>query len=137
MRLLVKTERAHSLLEVLFAVTLLLLTTLALVLVLGSGLQMSAAGQERVKATEIAGEMLESIRQQGYLAIPSASLTFDSRLDDPPLDGFPPQPYPYRTDASAFRLEVSTKQMAPNLRSVRVTVHSPTATTRLESYFHP
>lgn len=130
-------RRGYSLIEVMAATALLLGVALTLVLLIGAGLRMGSSGQERTLGAEIANEFLEAVRRQGYLTIPPQTLVFDGRTPDAAVDGFPPAPYPFRVDAPAHRLVVETQQLAPNLRRVRVTVHSRSAISRLESYFHP
>lgn len=109
----------------------------SLVGLVAAGLRMNSASQERVVSTELATALLERIRDDGYLTIPNTALNFDGQVPTPQVDGFPPQPYPQASSAPGHYLNVSTRQVAPNLREVAVTVIAPHSTTRLSSYFHP
>lgn len=119
------------------AIGLMGLLALGLVVLAGAALRMNSAGQERVVSTELATELLERIRIQGYLSVPHETSKFDGRVPDPTDDEFPPAPYPSVSKAPGHTLMVETEQASPNLRRVKVTVFAPNSTTRLETYIHP
>ena len=119
------------------AIGLMGLLALSLVVLAGAALRMNSAGQERVLATELATELLERIRIEGYLSVPHETSKFDGRVPDITDDGFPPAPYPTSSKAPGHFVMVESEQASPNLRRVKVTVFAPNSITRLESYVHP
>lgn len=131
------STRGYSLIEVALALGLLALVTLSVVAVVGAGLRARLQGEQHVVATEIANDVLERIRADGYLSIPAVATSFDGRIPQPPVGDFPPPPYPSPSQAPEYRIQVESEPVARNLRRVRVTVFSKEASTRLESLFHP
>ena len=119
------------------AIGLMGLLALSLVVLAGVALRMNSASQERVLATELATELLERIRIEGYLSVPHETSKFDGRVPDAADDGFPPAPYPTSSKAPGQTIMVETEQTSPNLRRIKVTVFAPNSITRLESYIHP
>lgn len=119
------------------AVGMIAMVALVVVGLVGAGLSAQQQGQQHTVGTEIANDLLEKIRADGYLTIPPDRRTFDGRTPDAAFEGFPPAPYPTPSYAPEYSLLVESEPAGQNLRRVKVTVFSKTSTTRLESLFHP
>lgn len=116
-----------------------IIASVALVVIglVGAGLSAQLQGEQHTVGTEIANDLLERVRANGYLTIPPDAQSFDGREAQPAVDGFPPSPYPRPAYAPEYSLLVESEPAGRNLRRVRVTVFSKTSSTRLESLFHP
>ncbi len=113
---------AYSLAEVIFAIGLLALCLFVLMGVMISSLKLSGQNSEAVQAQQFAQQLLEKSRPPTLIS--ATSQIYDGRQSNPPINGFPPAPYPSAQVAGQdykflVRVEPET---TPKLVSVHVTV---------------
>lgn len=75
------------------------ITSVALLTMIGvytSGARLMARARDISSATQVARQVLETVKEGGYHAIPTGQVSYDGRSPDPidPILGFPPAPYP-------------------------------------------
>jgi type II secretory pathway pseudopilin PulG len=132
-----RNRRGLSLLEILVAFSCIAVAAIALASVFVSGLRLMTKSSEYRRATEVAREQVESVRELGYAAVPSGDFEFDGRRGDPPVDGFPPPPYPTASVGSApVHLLVRTGAQG-TLKMLEVEAFSDGARVWLETYLAP
>lgn len=110
-----------SLAEVLLALALAALAALSLMVVLIGGLRLLERSQEVSEATAVGRELMERIKAQDYAYRP-VNVTFDGRVPNPPVSGFPPAPYPSVRQKFVYttRVQVQTLDAYSNRVSVEV-----------------
>ena len=102
------------------ALGLVATAVLAIMSVYTLGLRQSSNAEQVLKATEYGREILERCKELEFAQIPDTDVTFDGRVPTPASGGFPPDPYPERSDLEAM---VIVDQIAPQLKSVYVRVY--------------
>jgi type II secretory pathway pseudopilin PulG len=128
-------QRGVSLIEIMLALGLVATAVLAIISVYTMGLRQSVKAEKVLLATEMAREILESVRELSFDQIPDADVVFDSRNNDPAVNDFPPAPYPSR---DALQAEVLVDQVAPQLKSVCVKVYYDVGqSVSFQTYFKP
>lgn len=113
-----------SLLEVMLALGLLSVVTLALMAVFTSGNRMMAQSTSLTMATDVCREFLERTRCEGY----NRTLVgvYDGRVGDPSdiTTGFPHAPYPASTrNGKDYHLFVEVTQVGPETRLIKLRVY--------------
>ncbi len=106
------------------AMFVILVAIMGLATVFISGLKMSRASVNITGATNVARELLETVKQQGYST--TAVGVFDGRTPDPvdAASGFPPAPYPTTTvDNHVYTTVVRCQNFSPTIRAVEVDVY--------------
>ncbi len=132
-----KAKRGVSLIEVMLALGLITTAALAIMSVYAMGLQQSVKAEKVLKATEIAREVMENVRELGYDEIPDTDTVFDARKGDSAVGSFPPSPYPRRGE---HEIEVLVETVAPGLKSVCVRAYydkGPGQSVNFQTYFKP
>lgn len=112
-------ERGFSLVEVVVALALTALSVLCLISVLIGSIRLLETSQEVSEATSVAHRLLEQI--QSIRPLPVGS--FDGRLGQTAVGGFPPPPYPGQSLRYDYRTCVSVSHLDDRLDSVRVDVY--------------
>lgn len=89
-----------------------------------SGLKLAQASSNLTAATNVARDVLETVRKRGYAA--TAVGVFDGRVPDPvhAASGFPPAPYPNTTvDNHLYTVVMRCRDASPTIRSVEIDVY--------------
>ena len=107
--------------EVLVATGLLCVVVVSLMVVLSGGLSMLNQADQMSVARSLASQEIEMIRAGDYSFVPDGTY-FDGRQGTPPVNGYPPAPYPSQAQGQVYTLAVGAQLIATNLRSVRVDV---------------
>ncbi len=124
-----------SLIEVMLALGLVASAVLAIMAVYTMGLRQSVKAEKMLKATEMSREIMERTRELDFSKIPDTNTSFDGRLNQSAVNGFPPTPYPTRDD---FKAVVTVDQIAPQLKSVCVKVfYDKGQSVDFQTYFKP
>ena len=124
-----------SLIEVMLALGLVATAVLAIMSVYTMGLRQSVKAEKMLKATEMSREIMERTRELDFSKIPDTNTTFDGHLSQSAVNGFPPSPYPKRTDLVAV---IVVDQVAPQLKSVCVRVfYDKGQSVDFQTYFKP
>lgn len=120
-------RKGFSLIEVVFAVALLAVLALGLLALFINGLKLSTQNREATKSAKVAQQLLENLRDRS-LEFPKTPQDFRALDGDPPINGFPPNPYP-RVDLGGqeYLVNVQLEPVAGHLHlySVRVQVSWP------------
>jgi type II secretory pathway pseudopilin PulG len=94
------------------------------------------ADRKVAQASSISRQVLEAVRAGG-IEIPDGTVTFDGRVGQPQVDGFPPAPYPQvHNEEGDFFVVVQVEPKPPALKSVTVDVYwNVDKKVTLQSYF--
>lgn len=133
-------RRGLTLLETTLAVGLVAVALLVLIGVFTGGMQLMSRSGEIADATEAGRQLLETVKRNGYDKIPADTRTFDGRAGDPPLDDFPPSPYPQATlpSGGTYPLLVHVEPRTGTALAVRVEAYySDTGKVVLFTEVHP
>lgn len=120
----IKATRGLTLIEVMIAMVVLVIAILGLTSTFVSGLKISQSSVNLTGATNVARELLETVKKRGYAATTVGE--FDGRVPEPSHagSGFPPAPYPQTlVDGQQYVLLVRCREASPTLRSVEVDVY--------------
>lgn len=114
------TRRGLSLAELILALGLFVTAALLVFSLLFSSLKMNRQGEQITEGTQLARQLLETVKQKGYSQI--AVGTYDGRLGTPvdAATGFPPAPYPTR---GRYQFQVQARQVTVGVVSVQVEVY--------------
>lgn len=116
--------RGVTLIEVLLAMSVLIVAILGLATVFISGLKLAQASNNLTAATNLGRELLETVKERGYSGTRVG--LFDGRIPTPAdaASGFPPAPYPAVTvDNHPYTLVIRCRDHSPTLRAVEVDVY--------------
>lgn len=129
-------RRGLTLMEILIALGLVAFALLTMVGVCIRGTHLMTRGERITIATDVGREVLESLKQQGYAALPAADSLFDGRVPDPAdASGFPGPPYP---SSRSCNLVIRTEKLDTELKSVTVTVYyDGTSHVEFQTYLRP
>ncbi|MBI3924632.1 MAG: hypothetical protein HY319_03755 [Armatimonadetes bacterium] len=131
-----RLRQGVTLMEILIAIGIVAIAILALVAVFISGTKLVAQSQEVATGTQVARAELERIRDSGYDRVPDTDLTFDGRIPDATVSGFPPLPYP--SSPEGYQVVVTVSQRGYYLKSVTVEAHwGSDQRVVLQTYLHP
>lgn len=127
-------RRGVSLLEIVLAFALIAIGVIALATVFISGLKLAGNSQDLSVASQMANEIFERARHDGFDNLPKGNVFFDGKVPDPPTGTFPAAPYPAR---DGYTLQVESRFVAPRLRAVRVKVVWARGSYSTETLIHP
>lgn len=137
-----RSAQALTLLEVLLAMSILLVLILSLFLVFTQVLKLQALSNESFVSGELGAEFLERVKKAGFASIPPGTHIWVGENDDPvSSDGFPFAPYPKIIVGDATYFFTVMTQPDPKFSdvvSVRVEVSSRKGrSTKMETYLTP
>lgn len=131
-----KSRRAVSLLEIMFAVGLLAAVSLALMGLFGFTLRLTGQNRDAVTATHLGHAVLEKLAA-GNCQVPAAAATFSGQ---PAVADWPPAPYPEITVGDVpYSLQVVSTPVpgVPGLVAVQVLVSwAQSKKVTLHAYHH-
>lgn len=127
-------QRGLTLLEVILAFALLSIGIITLSTVFISGLKLAGNSRDLSAASQMANEVLERARHQGFDNLPKANVLFDGQVPDAAAGTFPGSPYPSR---DGYVLQVEARSLGPRLRAVRVKVLWASGSYTTETLIHP
>lgn len=117
------------------AVGILAIAMLALIGVFTTGLKLLAQSRDSQTATQLARELMEQTRASGNVC--RTAQVFDGSVPTPPINGFPPPPYPAaNVGGLPFTFVVRTTPVRPDLIGVQVEVRWARHSIRTESSFY-
>lgn len=129
-----KPSRAFSLLEVAVSIAILSIILLSIFAMFTQGMHVLSHSKQVDFATERAQECLETVRAFGVGAVVAG--TYDSRIGDMPVSGFPPYPYNPAPSDYPMVVEATTTGAPPGTIAVRADVYyQPDRKVSLETYF--
>ena len=112
----------------------LAVTSVALLAMIGvftGGLRLLSQSEAVTRATELGRAELEAIKDLGWAALPATDASFDGRVPDPQVAGWPPAPY----TTTSTPMMVQVEEIEPGLKSVTVRVYySANTPVTLETY---
>lgn len=111
-------KRGFSLLEVMLTVGLLALVVVGLLVVFEGGLKLLEQAEQTETASSIARQELEQIKLGA-----TVDGFFDGATPTPPINGFPPAPYPAVVRNRSYHLVVRATSTSSRLRRIDVEVH--------------
>lgn len=111
-----RPQRGLTLSEVILVIGLLAVVVVALMTLFSQGLKALSHAQESENANAVARQLLEQVGPN------SSDGTFDGNLPTPPVNGFPPAPYPAVDRDRHYVLVVRATALTTRLRQVRVEV---------------
>lgn len=126
MRSVGRSAAGLTLAELMVAIGIVSFSLLTLMGVLTYSLGAVDGDRQLSTASNLAREVMESVRSDGFTSIPAGTLTFDGRVPDPKAGDFPPAPYPLVVNEEGdYEVVVS---VAPKgvLKSVTVDVYYQT-----------
>jgi len=128
-------KRGLSLMEVMIALGIVAFALVTMIGVYISSIRLMTRGEEMTKASEIAQTSLEQAKLLGYGNVPEVETTFDGRVPNPQVAGFPPPPYPALDN---YDIVFKTDKLEDGLKSVTVKVfYDKRSHVTLQTYLRP
>ncbi|MBI3928039.1 MAG: hypothetical protein HY319_21025 [Armatimonadetes bacterium] len=121
------------------------ITSIALLTMIGvyiSGARLMSRSRDISTATQIARQVMETLKERGYDQIPAGPAMFDGRAPDPtdPTRDFPPPPYPeVSRNGATFAVAVRVERVDERpLKAVTVEVYYDRAShVSFQTYLKP
>ncbi len=127
-------RRGITLLEIVLAFALIAVGFISLATVFVSGMKLVGNSRDLSAASQMANEIFERARHDGFDNLPKADKTYDGQVPDAPDGTFPPAPYPTR---DGYTLVVDLRVVGPRLRALRVRVFWARGNYVTETIIHP
>lgn len=129
-----RSRRGFNLAEVILALGILAFAFIVLVTLMAGGLRQLSQSAQYSQAQSLARQQLERIRAECYGL---SDCSFDGRIGQTAVNGFPPPPYPGVTTDQPYKLVVGVHKLNDRLRNYWVEVYwEPHHHLRAETLVH-